>query len=491
MKRKILFLLTVVGIMVGLSACSDKNKVAETTAEEKDEVIKIVCVGDATTEACKEVSEKASKITQEKLGVDVELVRLGYGSFVQEVNLMLSSGEKVDLIPSFGMGVMNAANSGQILPLDDLLDKYGQGIKEIVPDEEFRCTTVNGNIYAVPNNKEKVQGFGYAMRKDMLEATGIDVSDIKTDEDMEKVFEKIKELYPNTYPLVSDGGDMSQPMCTRDDLGGDFGCLEDGLNSNDTTVVNWYETETYRNMMHKRYEWANKGWIMPDASSSTEGAYSLIAAGQGFAYLTNTKPGIDSEWSRKVGKEMVVVETVEPMATTTGVANQWFIPHCSTNPEKAMQVLNEMYTNPELSNLFINGIEGEHYQVLESGLLGYPEGVDAANTTYSSVAWVWPNELISTPWEVDGPDIWKDTQKFNENAKKSIGMGFVWDNSKVLNELTACNNVIAKYGKALNCGSLEPDETIDRMLKELKDAGVDRVVDEKKRQFEEWLETSK
>lgn len=60
-----------------------------------------------------------------------------------------------------------------------------------------------------------------------------------------------------------------------------------------------------------------------------------------------------------------------------------------------MEVLNEMHTNPELSNLLINGLEGENY-ILDTAnyVLTYPEGVDATNTSYSSVAWIWPNELI-------------------------------------------------------------------------------------------------
>jgi len=153
-----------------------------------------------------------------------------------------------------------------------------------------------------------------------------------------------------------------------------------------------------------------------------------------------------------------------------------------------MEVLNEMYTNPELADILINGIEGEHYvKDTVNGVLRYPEGVDASNTTYSSVAWAWLNELISTPWEADGPDIWKETLAFNESAHNSIAKGFMWNNSNVLNEITACNNVKAKYQNALECGSLDPAEALTRYNQELKDAGVDRIVAEKQAQLDAWL----
>lgn len=130
--------------------------------------------------------------------------------------------------------------------------------------------------------------------------------------------------------------------------------------------------------------------------TNTQNAYELMAAGKGFSYFYNTKPGIEAEWSRKVGKDITVVELVETYRTSASGMNTWYIAHNSEKPERAMQVLNEIYSNPDLSNILINGIEGENFLIdSERGVLTYPEGVDASNTTYSSVAWVWPNELIT------------------------------------------------------------------------------------------------
>ena len=120
------------------------------------------------------------------------------------------------------------------------------------------------------------------------------------------------------------------------------------------------------------------------------------------------------------------------------------------------------------------------------GTIGYPEGVDASNTTYSSVAWIWPNELISDPWEADGPDIWTETDAFNKAAHLSCAFGFIWNNADVLNEITACNNVTAKYKDALDCGSLNPEEAVPKMIQELKDAGIDTIIAEKQAQLDAW-----
>ena len=255
-------------------------------------------------------------------------------------------------------------------------------------------------------------------------------------------------------------------------------------------MVNLFETDSYKETVERRYDWAQKGYIMPDAATNTQNAYDLMATGKGFSYFCNTKPGIEQEWTRKVGTDITVIELIEPYRTSTTGMNTWFIAHNSEKPERAMEILNEIYTNPELSNLLINGIEGEHYLMdEENGVLTYPEGVDATNTTYSSVAWVWPNELISTPWEADGADIWEQTDAFNKSANLSVAFGFVWDNSAVINEITACNNVTAKYLNALNCGSLNPDESLPKMNNELKEAGIEKIIQEKQTQLDTWMES--
>lgn len=155
------------------------------------------------------------------------------------------------------------------------------------PKVNGKCVTFNDRIYAVPNNKEKAQGFGIAMRTDMLEAVNYDLSTIKTEADLEGLFAAIKEAYPDSYPLVSDNGQMGYHMIARDELGGDYGVLMDDTNVTTAEVVNYFETPEYAEMVQRHYDWSQKGYIIPDAANTTENAADLIAAGKGFSYFTN------------------------------------------------------------------------------------------------------------------------------------------------------------------------------------------------------------
>ena len=310
-KKAMAFLL--VSVMAGsmLAGCGSDASSAQGSSSKSAEssnndsyTVKILAPGDASTDDCAKISEAASKITEEKFNTKIEVTRVGFGSYDQQVNLTLASSEKLDLMYEYCGNVTSAISSGQSLPITDYLDSYGSDMKSEISESDWKCVTFNGNIYGVPSNKEKATGWRFAMNKEMADATGIDYSSIKTEEELEPLLEKVKEMYPDVYPIVSHVGSMSL-MANSDDLGGDIGSLE-SVSSDSTEVINYYATDKYMNEMKLRYDWAQKGLIMPDASTSTEMANSLIGSGKGFGRFTNTKPGIEQEIEKETGKEIVV-----------------------------------------------------------------------------------------------------------------------------------------------------------------------------------------
>lgn len=68
-----------------------------------------------------------------------------------------------------------------------------------------------------------------------------------------------------------------------------------------------------------------------------------------------------------------------------------------------------MYTNPEVSNLFINGIQGKHWDYTDDTetFINTPDGVDPNTSGYSSVDWSWPNQRITPVWEGNEADLWE------------------------------------------------------------------------------------
>jgi ABC-type glycerol-3-phosphate transport system substrate-binding protein len=99
----------------------------------------------------------------------------------------------------------------QILELDDLLQAYGSEMYAQVSEADWACVKVDGKIYAVPNNKEKAQGYGIAMVTSVLDALNYDVANLKTEDDLTELLRLVKANFPDMYPLVSDNGERATP----------------------------------------------------------------------------------------------------------------------------------------------------------------------------------------------------------------------------------------------------------------------------------------
>ena len=310
---------------------------------------------------------------------------------------------------------------------------------------------------------------------------------------METILRAVKEKYPDVYPWGSDSGNMGDYLYPVDWLGRDFGVLMNSFDDTDMDVVNFFTSDEYYETCKRRYEWQQEGLVMPDASINTEPVATLMGQGKVFCATTETKPGIESQWERNTGIDITIIQVVDDYTMTSNLNNYWYIPYTSEQPERAMQVLNEMYTNPDVANLLIYGIEGKYYEVVdkENDLIDYPEGVTSDSLGWTITAWHFPNELIAHKWITDGADIWDETRAFNEACHPSQAKGFVWDSSNVTNEIVACTTVKNKYKKGLDCGDVDPDTVWDQMKAEYEEAGIQKILDEKQNQLNAWLEANK
>ena len=454
--------------------------------------LKILMFGDTKEDRAQAVSKALSEITKEKLNCDVEISYVGFGSYEQQLNLKLSSGEELDLFSPFSLSPATLANAGQILPLNDLLESYGKETYDAISQEDWKCTMVGGEIYGLPVNIEKAHTLGFQMRKDILDELGISVDSIKSFDDLHDVLVKVKEAHPDIYPVVPDYANTFSRL-EVDSLGDGNGVLVNPYESDSLQVVNLAETDYFYDLCEKMYNWAQEGLIMPDASTNSESSFSLMGAGKAFGSFTNLKPGFESEASRRAGTEIVTWSYRDAISTTDDLGLVWSISSTSVDPERAIALYNLMYTDPEVSNLCINGIEGEDYQIIDSdkGIIDYPEGKTAADAGYMRLAWGWPNEMISYVWNGDKETVWSDLDAYNKSALQSPAKGFKFDNSSVINEITACTNVGSKYYQALTGGQIDPAEAIPKYIEELKANGIDTIIAEKQKQLDEWAKANK
>ncbi len=439
------------------------------------------------------VVEEINKITREKLNVEVNLTFISYGNYVQQTTMMLSSGKGVDLLPIYMTPLATMANNGQIIPLTELIDKYGQDMVKAIGEEYLEAGRIGDDIYGITTGRDLAKAYGFEMRKDLADKYNIDYENIKTLDQLEEALMIIRENEPDVIPVVPSNGELVRNW-GWDALGDDMtnlGVLMDF--GKELKVVNLYETEFYKDFITRMHKWYNNGLIMKDAINNTENVGTMMKAGSAFGGFMNLKPGFDVQETRNYGIEIVVSEIIPAYKTTSDVQMAtWAISNGSKHPEAAMKLLNLMYTDPELTNLMIYGIQDKHYVVVGDAsngqsIVDYPEGLDATTTGYRpSGGWLWPNQTIGHVWAGNPANYWEEQTEFNNTAIESAAYGFTFDSSKVRNQMTASSNVVAKYHEALMTGMLDPEKTLPVFLKELEAAGINDIIAEKQAQLDQW-----
>jgi len=434
------------------------------------------------------IAEEVSKITKEKINATVKLMPLSVSAYTQQMNLILSGNEKLDLLFVSAANHAPFVNRGQLVELTDLLDQYGQGVKEAVGDF-LEAAKVNGKIYVVPTVREFASSYGINMRKDLVEKYNIDVNAIKTFDDVADVLRLIKKNEPNVYPLVGmmpDRGILDFGYFKDDQLGDSFGVLPDY--DNGFQVVNRFEQDYYVEYLNMLRQWYNEGLIQPDIATNQASRNELFQAGKAFAWFNHLKPGYEVQASLEMGTDIVTVELTPPVATTSTVMTvNWGIARNSQNPEKAMQFLNLLYTDAEIQNLLSWGIEGKHYVKNADGTIRYPDGINPDEHGYNyNLSWMWGNQLLSHIWEGNPADLWDQIKAFNDRAIKSRALGFNFDSSVVQTEFASVSNVLDQYQVGLETGALDPAQIHQDFVNRLKAAGIDKIIEEKQRQLDAW-----
>ncbi|MEK8129938.1 ABC transporter substrate-binding protein [Paenibacillus filicis] len=439
------------------------------------------------------VQNEINAYLRQKLNATLELRPIEWSEWQSKTNYLFVSNQPFDLIfTSSWLYLGEKVNKRQIIPLDNLVKQYGSSIRKTLPAEYLDSGRVNGAIYGIVTNKEFASTKGLFLRKDIVDKYGFDLSSVKKLEDMEPILRTVKEQEPGLVPLQVKY-DRS-PLTTL--LGyGEFDMLDFGtgpgvLNRQDRNlkVVNMYETPEYLRYAKLMHRWFKLGYINADGAITRQDEHEAVKSGLAFAYAESIKPGAQLQESRITGYAMAAVELTQPYTTTGDTTSAMFaVSRTSANPERAMMLLDLLYGDKYLINLLNWGIEGTHYIKKSENVIDYPSGVNALNVGYNlNIPWMFGNQFNSYTWVNEDPNLWDQYRRFNTSAEKSPALGFLFNPESVKYEVAACNSVIQQYTGALNAGEFDPDVMLPRFIEALKGAGMDKVIEEKQRQLDEW-----
>ena len=451
----------------------------------------------------------------------VEFIDVPFEEYSEKFSQVLASGEGVDLAWT-GWLINKPQNiaDGNLMPLDDLLAEYGQGIVDILGEEvvEIHRNAADGKLYYLPS----WQGL-CGERRGWLVVT--EIAELAGDtwiEDTEAALNKWRNNYSGIEDFqavldqatkylaaAKEAGKLGAGINTGRAFGWSMyngmysflgvGGAEIGITYCDGTftVKDGVAGEHYKLYAKTMADWYKEGYIRSDIMSVDTSTLTTPKNGEitDTTYVFSCDPYLteaDQEAAiADAGMDMTYLPIEENAYLILGGDTSYAIPYCADEPERAMMVLNAIYSQPDLYNTLIYGIEGEDYTKNADGTIttSYVGASPTADDSYGIQRWIigsCKNALINNGTD---PNYYADLEALEETARVNPFLNFTFDRTNVEGICASILNVYYEYGPQLDNGVAGDnwEELYNNYMAARKDAGIEELVTEFQNQLNAYI----
>lgn len=454
----------------------------------------------------------------------VEFIDVPFEEYSEKFSQVLASGEGVDLA-WIGWLINKPQNiaDGNLMPLDDLLAEYGQGIVDILGENvvEIHRNADDGKLYYLPS----WQGLcgerrGWLVVTEIAELAGDTwIDDTKAAlnkwrnnysgiEDFQAVLDQATKY----LAAAKEAGKLGAGINTGRAFGWSMyngmysflgvGGAEIGITYCDGTftVKDGVAGEHYKLYAKTMADWYKEGYIRSDIMSVDTSTLTTPKNGEitDTTYVFSCDPYLteaDQEAAiADAGMDMTYLPIEENAYLILGGDTSYAIPYCADEPERAMMVLNAIYSQPDLYNTLIYGIEGEDYTKNADGTIttSYVGASPTADDSYGIQRWIigsCKNALINNGTD---PNYYADLEALEETARVNPFLNFTFDRTNVEGICASILNVYYEYGPQLDNGVAGDnwEELYNNYMAARKDAGIEELVTEFQNQLNAYIEAN-
>ena len=454
----------------------------------------------------------------------VEFIDVSFDEYSEKFSQVLASGEGVDLAWT-GWLINKPQNiaDGNLMPLDDLLAEYGQGIVDILGENvvEIHRNADDGKLYYLPSWQGLVGD-----RRGWLVVT--EIAELAGDtwiEDTEAALNKWRNNYSGIEDFqavldqatkylaaAKEAGKLGAGINTGRAFGWSMyngmysflgvGGAEIGITYCDGTftVKDGVAGEHYKLYAKTMADWYKEGYIRSDIMSVDTSTLTTPKNGEitDTTYVFSCDPYLteaDQEAAiADAGMDMTYLPIEENAYLILGGDTSYAIPYCADEPERAMMVLNAIYSQPDLYNTLIYGIEGEDYTKNADGTIttSYVGASPTADDSYGIQRWIigsCKNALINNGTD---PNYYADLEALEETARVNPFLNFTFDRTNVEGICASILNVYYEYGPQLDNGVAGDnwEELYNNYMAARKDAGIEELVTEFQNQLNAYIEAN-
>lgn len=471
------------------TSATQESQVEETETGEAGEVNWVI-YGDKNDRMSSFESEVQQYVQDQGLNVTVSLQVLPWTEYAGgQTSLKLASGEEFACYTETAY-LGTCISNGYIQDVTDVVEEYGQTLKEKLDATSFEAFSKDGRLYAVPvgekNNASEWYGV-FEVRQDLLEEAGM--SEVTSLEDLEAFYDACIQLHPDYTGLCESGNTakfFSTSVSDKTILFLDTnGFLFTDNSADDDVVYSYFESEEFKNTCEIAQRWREKGIISNQALSDPSSLGNNFLAGQGmFRGGNGGRIWEDTEVvSQNTPEADIKVYPVggKPKVTRGNYSTAFQISTNVTNPEDYVQFLNLIYQDQESYDFFTYGDEGTDYTLDENGRISgqtvtgvFFEGWTTAHVDFMRFSPLVPDEQI------------EEYRSWNDGAEPQKDLGFVFDTSAVEDVVAQLSSVYTEYCEPMLLGFTTYESGYEELLTRLKDAGIDKYLEEYQRQFSEF-----
>jgi putative aldouronate transport system substrate-binding protein len=456
------------------------------SAQTFSEPVELIWYGNGTASDADGALAKMNEILSERYNTTIKVYHVGWNDWQSQYNLILTSGEQVDLIYVNSAVYSQYAPTGAFQDLTDLFPEYMPETYSYFTAQELGQFAIDGRIYAVPSSMRTYMPYGVVYRTDILDTLGVEpITSMET-------FEAYMDALAATGVIPFEGNPedrflrMFRAYNQFELVANDATSVAVVTDLNDpSSVVAYPFTDEYVDWAKRMKDYAGRGYWSQNALSSNISAYDSMMIGTAPMSIENTD-GF-SKIVTALQKDFPDYSlNFWPLTDLTGYAvpnailsDAFAIPAISKNAERTLTVVEAIKTDPELYDLWMYGIQGYHYDLTPDGKLIIPAAGQADTVTYnrSSVGWFMRvdsmNRVKNNAWQ--GTDALMAHLK--EIAVENKYGSVIVDYSSVQPELAAVNQVMQQYGAPINVGLVDDvDAAVAEYRQKLTEAGVEKLL---------------
>jgi putative aldouronate transport system substrate-binding protein len=444
-------------------------------------------------------------------GVPIEFseIYVGFDQWENKTNVMLASGEPFELLNVMDNSYVSTqqyAVRGATIPLDKLIDDYGPGLWDRVPDILWQGASYDGKVYSFPVTRKTLRhnpilhgeigvradllqrlGVGFPTSVEELVSTGLKIQDLIRQDTGETAYmwDHTMSNTPNWLHRTYD----SYPFYV------DF-TTELFYVDWDGNVKAWIETPEFEQDARFYRDVYQRGLIHPDILSAPQQQRNDAAVAGKVVYGLGGNLNL-STMNNPAFLENVPGSRVDqfylnadfPILINILVENSNAVPVTTENPEAAVMFMDWLYGDQHNHDLLLFGIEGRHFEIVDDHQMKWITGPNGSPLYQTSSWMIARREFIRYPLGNDQRYLERTLSPLRDDEYiLAPTVGFFFDPTPVITEY---NNLMAERPAQiypLKLGVVDFDDYYPQALKRMKDAGLDAVIAEYRRQFNAWRE---